>query len=265
VRFIDEHRYQLGGVEPICRVLSQHGWMIAPSTYYAAKSRPASARAVRDEQLKAEITRVWTENYEVYGAQKMWRELNRQGITVARCTVERLMRELGLRGARRGRKIRTTMPGKDGQRAGDLLRRDFTAPAPNRRWVAGFTHVAAWSGVVYVAFVVDIYSRAIEGWAAATHKRAKLVLDALDMALWRRDRAGMPAGPGLVHHSDAGSQGGFNRSSQHLDLGCMYGTAKRMGSSCNGAVGDAVAGAPAGGRTRRPAAVLGVDRQGNVE
>jgi putative transposase len=137
---------------------------------------------------------------------KMRRELNRQGITVARCTVERLMRELGLRGARRGRKIRTTMPGKDGQRAGDLLRRDFTAPAPNRRWVAGVTHVAAWSGVVYVAFVVDIYSRAIVGWAAATHKRAELVLDALDMALWRRDRAGTPAGPGLVHHSDAGSQ-----------------------------------------------------------
>jgi putative transposase len=142
----------------------------------------------------------------------MWRELNRQGITVARCTVERLMRELGLRGARRGRKIRTTRLGKDGQRAGDLLRRDFTAPAPNRRWVAGLTHVAAWSGMVYVAFAADIYSRAIVGWAAATHKRAKLVLDALDMALWRRDRAGTPAGPGLVHHSDAGRSTPASRS-----------------------------------------------------
>jgi putative transposase len=205
VRFIGEHE-AVFGVEPICRVLTQHGAPIAPSTYYAAKSRPVSARAVRDGQLKAEITRVWKDNYEVYGADKVWLELNRQGIPAARCTVERLMRQLGLQGVRRGRKVRTTVPGKDGQRAGDLLRRDFTAPAPNRRWVADFTYVAAWCGIVYVAFVVDVYSRAIVGWAAATHKRARLVLDALQMALWRRDRDGRPAGPGLVHHSDAGSQ-----------------------------------------------------------
>jgi putative transposase len=205
VRFIDEHK-RVFGVEPICRVLSQHGAPIAPSTYYAAKSRPPSARAVRDQQLKAEIARVWKENYEVYGADKVWLELNRQGIAVARCTTERLMRQLGLAGVRRGRKVRTTVPGKGGHRASDLLGRDFTAPAPNRRWVADFTYVAAWSGIVYVAFVVDIYSRAIVGWSAATHKRAKLVLDALQMALWRRDRDRRPAGPGLVHHSDAGSQ-----------------------------------------------------------
>jgi putative transposase len=205
VRFIDEHK-RVFGVEPICRVLSQHGAPIAPSTYYAAKSRPPSARAVRDQQLKAEITRVWKENYEVYGADKVWLELNRQGIAVARCTIERLMRQLGLAGVRRGRKVRTTVPGKGGHRASDLVGRDFTAPAPNRRWVADFTYVAAWCGIVYVAFVVDIYSRAIVGWSAATHKRAKLVLDALQMALWRRDRDGRPAGPGLVHHSDAGSQ-----------------------------------------------------------
>jgi putative transposase len=204
VTFIDEHK-DVFGVEPICRVLTLHGAPIAPSTYYAAKSRPPSARAVRDEQLRAEITRVWKENYEVYGADKVWLELNRQGIATARCTVERLMRDLGLQGARRGRKIRTTMPGTGGQRAPDLLGRDFTAPAPNRRWVADFTYVAAWCGIVYVAFVVDIYSRAVVGWSAATHKRAKLVLDALEMALWRRDRDGRPAGPGLVHHSDAGS------------------------------------------------------------
>jgi putative transposase len=179
---------------------------IAPSTYYAARSRPPSARALRDEQLKAEISRVWRENFEVYGSEKAWLELNRQGITAARCTVARLMRELGLQGVRRGRRVRTTIPGKDGQRAGDLLNRDFTAPAPNRRQVAGFTYVATWSGIVYVAFVVDIYSRAIVGWSAATHKRARLVLDALQMALWRRDRSGHPAGPGLIHHSDAGSQ-----------------------------------------------------------
>ena len=193
------------GVEPICRVLTEHGVPIAPSTYYAARSRPPSARAVRDEYLKSGISRVWRDNFEVYGAEKVWLELNRQGITVARCTVERLMRELGIQGVGRGRKVRTTIPGKDGQRAGDLLNRDFTAPAPNRRWVAGFTYVAAWCGIVYVAFVAGIYSRAIVGWSAATHKRASLVLDALQMALWRRDRSGHPAGPGLIHHSDAGS------------------------------------------------------------
>ena len=201
MRFIDEHK-DVFGVEPICRVLTQHGAAIAPSTYYAAKTRPASARAVRDGQLKAEIIRVWKENYEVYGADKIWLELNRQGITVARCTAERLMRDLGLQGARRGRTVRTTVPGKGGHRAGDLPGRDFTALAPDRRRVAGFTYVAAWCGIVCVAFVVDICSRAIAGWAAATRKRAKLVLDALQMALWRRDRDGRPAGPGLVHHSD---------------------------------------------------------------
>jgi len=201
VRFVDEHK-SVFGVEPICRVLSAHGAPIAPSTYYAAVSRPPSARSVRDAQLKTEISRVWKDNREVYGADKVWLELNRQGISVARCTTERLMRELGLQGVRRGRRVRTTVPGKDGQRAGDLLHRDFTAPAPNRRWAADFMYVATWSGIVYVAFVVDIYSRAIVGWSAATHKRARLVLDALQMALWRRDRDGRPAGPGLIHHSD---------------------------------------------------------------
>ena len=205
MRFIDEHK-GVFGVEPICRALTGHGAPIAPSTYYAAKARPPSARAVRDARLKAEITRVWKENREVYGADKVWLELNRQGIGVARCTTERLMRQLGLHGVRRGKKIRATTPGPGGQRAGDLLGRDFTAPAPDRRWVADFTYVATWSGIVYVAFVVDVYSRAIVGWAAATHKRAKLVLDALQMALWRRDRDGHPPGPGLIHHSDAGSQ-----------------------------------------------------------
>jgi putative transposase len=156
VRFISEHKDRADGglrwgVEPICAVLTEHGLKIAPSAYYAARSRQPSARAVRDEQLKAEISRVWKANYEVYGAEKVWRELNRQGIAVARCTTGRLMRDLGLQGVRRGRKVRTTIPGRDGQRAGDLLNRDFTAPAPNRRWVADFTYVAAWSGIVYVS------------------------------------------------------------------------------------------------------------------
>ncbi|SNR57670.1 Integrase core domain-containing protein [Actinomadura mexicana] len=166
---------------------------------------------------------------------------------MARCTVERLMRELGLAGVRRGRKIRTTVRDDGNDRAVDLLRRDFTAGSPNRRWVADFTHVTTWAGVVYVAFVVDIFSRAIVGWAASTTKRTRLVLDALDMALWRRDRAGHPVGPGLVHHSDAGSQGGFNWSSQHLmrRSGCC-GAGKSACGDPGGSAAAAVAGAAAG-------------------
>ncbi|MEU2266760.1 IS3 family transposase [Streptomyces olindensis] len=191
------------GVEPICRVLTSHGLKIATSTYYAAKNRTPSDRSVRDEELKTQISRVHADNFSVYGVRKVWRQLHREGIPVARCTVARLMRDLGLEGVRR---IRTTVRDDGQDRAGDLLRRDFTASRPNERWVADLTYVATWSGTVYVAFVVDVFSRAIVGWSAATSKRAKLVLDALDMALRRRDRAGTPAGPGLVHHSDAGSQ-----------------------------------------------------------
>lgn len=194
------------GVEPICRVLTSHGLKIATSTYYAAKNRTSSTRAIRDAELKTHISRVHTDNFSVYGVRKVWRQLHREGIPAARCTVARLMRDLGLEGVRRGKKICTTIRDDGQERAADLLRRDFTASSPNERWVTDFTYVATWSGVVYVAFVVDVFSRAIVGWSAATSKRAKLVLDALDMALWRRDRAGTPAGPGLVHHSDAGSQ-----------------------------------------------------------
>ena len=172
MRFIDEHK-DVFGVEPICRVLTQHGAPIAPSTYYAAKTRPPSARAVRDAQLKTQIMRVWKDNYEVCGADKVWLELNRQGTGVARCTTERLMRELSICGVRRGRKIRTTVRDERHDRAGDLLRRDFTAPAPDRRWVADFTYVATWACMVYVAFVVDIYSRAIVGWSAAVFRSAR--------------------------------------------------------------------------------------------
>lgn len=194
------------GVEPICRVLTGHGLQVATSTYYAAKSRPPSLRSVRDTELKEHISRVHADNFSVYGVRKVWRQLHREGIPVARCTVARLMRELGLQGARRGKRIRTTVRDEGHERAADLLNRDFIASSPNQRWVAGFTHMRTWDGVVYVAFVVDVYSRAIVGWSAATSKRAKLVLDAFEMALWRRDRAGTPAGPGLIPHSDAGSQ-----------------------------------------------------------
>jgi putative transposase len=187
-------------------VLSGHGLKIATSTYYAAKNRRPSARAVRDEEIKAHISRIHAANYGVYGVRKVWRQLHREGIVVARCTVTRLMRELGLQGVHRGKKIRTTVRDEGHERAGDLLKRDFTATRPNQRWVADLAHVMTWGGVVYDAFVVDVFSRAIVGWSAATSKRSKLVLDALNMALWRRDRAGTPTGPGLIHHSDAGSQ-----------------------------------------------------------
>lgn len=204
------------GVEPICRVLSEHGCKIATSTYYAAKKRLPSARALRDAELDEHIQRIHADNYGVYGARKIWRQLHREGHRVARCTVERRMKALGLQGVRRGRTIRTTVRDAGHERACDLVRRDFTAQAPNKTWVADFTHVAARCGVVYVAFVVDVFSRAIVGWAAATTKHTSLVLNALDMALWRRERSGRPAGTGLVHHSDAGSQYTSFRFTTHL-------------------------------------------------
>jgi putative transposase len=214
VRFISEHKSRFG-VEPICRVLSEHGVPIAPSTYYDAIRRGPSARAMRDEQLKAAITRVHAENYGVYGARKVWLQLNREGTAVARCTVERLMRELGLAGARRGKRIRTTRPDAAAARPADLVRRQFSPARPDRLWVADFTYVPTWAGMVYVAFVIDAYSRRILGWRAATTMRTSLVLDALEQALWTRRRDGAENLAGLVHHTDAGSQGGFNRWTQH--------------------------------------------------
>jgi putative transposase len=173
------------------------------------------------------------------------------------------MRDLGLQGVRRGRGVRTTIRDDGHERADDLLQRDFTASCPNERWVADFTHVSTWSGIVYVAFVVDVFFRAIVGWSAATSKRAKLVLDAPDMALWRRDRAGNPAGPGLIHHSDAGGQGGFNRSLQHLVLGGVDGQASRVDGVVDRTVADEVpgcAGASAGSGT----SILAGNREGGA-
>jgi len=216
VRFISEHKHRFG-VEPICRVLTQHGWPIAPSTYYDAVSRAPSARARRDELLKAAIARVHADNYGVYGARKVWLQLNREGTGVARCTVARLMRDLGLRGARRGKRIRTTIADPAAARPADLVRRQFSPPAPDRLWVADYTYVPAWTGMVYVAFVIDAYSRRILGWRAASSMKTALVLDALEQALWTRKRGGDRDLAGLIHHTDAGSQGEFNRSSQHLD------------------------------------------------
>jgi putative transposase len=213
VRFIDEHKAcRVGagglrwGVEPICAVLSEHGCPIAPSTYYGAIGRPPSPRAARDKQLKAAIAAVHQANYGVYGARKVWLAFNRERTPVARCTVERLMRELGLAGARRGKRHRTTVPDPAAARPADLVGRRFSPPAPDRLWVADFTYVATWSAMVYVAFVIDAYSRQILGWRAATTMRTALVLDALEQAIWTRQRGGSASLAGLVHHHDAGSQ-----------------------------------------------------------
>lgn len=212
MRFIAEHADRVTadglrwGVEPICAVLTQQGTPIAPSTYYDGRRRRRTAAELRDEQLRVEIERVWKENYQVYGARKVWLQLNREGISVARCTVERLMRGLGLEGAHRGRRYRTTRPDPDATRAADLVQRRFTPDRPDRLWVADFTYVATWSGTVYVAFVLDAHSRRILGWRAARCMQTALVLDALEMALWTRQRQGVADLAGLVHHSDAGSQ-----------------------------------------------------------
>lgn len=203
--YIDTHRHQYG-VEPICRTLG-----LAPSTYYAHKTRPPSARAIRDEATKPEITRVYESNYRVYGRYKIWRQLGREGIPVGRDQVGRLMGELGIAGVVRGTAKRTTISDPRAERAPDLVERRFAAGRPNQLWVADFTYAATWAHTVYVAFVIDVFSRRIVGWRADTSMRTDLVLDALDMAIWARDEIA----EGLVHHSDAGSQPRFKGSSQH--------------------------------------------------
>ena len=201
VRFVDDHR-AVYGVEPICRVLP-----IAPSTYYEAKAQEAdptrrSARARRDEELRAAIQRVWQENRRVYGARKVWKQLCREQVAVARCTVERLMRELELAGAvRGGRRVQTTVPAVAAERPADLVQRRFAATRPDELWVADFTYVATWQGMVYVAFVIDVFSRRIVGWRASAAMRTDLALDALDQALHARR-----PNERLVHHSDRGAQ-----------------------------------------------------------
>ena len=179
--FIDEHRL-LFGVEPICRVLRAAGLPIAPSSYYAAKIRPTSARAAADAVLKERIARVHADNFGVYGARKLWHALRRDGLPVARCTVERLLRELGLRGAVRGATVRTTLPDGAAGRPADLVERAFCADAPDRLWVADLTYIRTWSGWIYAAFVIDVFSRRIVGWQLAPHLRTSLALDALEMA-----------------------------------------------------------------------------------
>jgi transposase InsO family protein len=202
IAFIDEHR-KAYGVEPIFRVLP-----IAPSTYHehlAQRRDPArlSARARRDQALKPEVARIFAENFAVYGVRKVWRQMRREGSHVARCTVERLMRDMGLQGVIRGKPVRTTISDKAAPCPLDHVNRQFHAPAPNRLWVSDFTYVATWAGFVYVAFVIDIYARRIVGWRASRTAHAGFVLDALEQVIHERRPAHQG---GLIHHSDRGSQ-----------------------------------------------------------
>jgi transposase InsO family protein len=201
IAFIDDHR-AAHGVEPICRMLP-----IAPSTYYEHAARRADPsklpdRAKRDAELCGQIRRVWDTNFRVYGVRKVWRQLRREGTSVARCTVERLMRAMDLRGVVRGKTVRTTLSDKAAPCPLDRVNRDFKAPQPNVLWVADFTYVATWIGFVYVAFVIDAFARRIVGWRVSRTAEAGFVLDALEQALHAR----RPIAGGLVHHSDRGVQ-----------------------------------------------------------
>lgn len=236
VSFIDEHK-PTHGVEPICALLS-----IAPSTYYDRKAQQAnpdrlSNRSKRDAALRPEISRVWEENFQVYGARKVWRQLNREGIPVARCTVERLMRASGLSGAVRGRKARTTIADDTGARPSDLVCREFSASRPNQLWVSDLTYVTTWQGFVYVAFVIDVFSRMIVGWRASRSPRTDLALDALEQALWAR-----PDTRQLVHHSDRGVQYLSLRYTERLAEVGIEPSVGSVGDSYDNALAESVIG-----------------------
>lgn len=225
MRFVDEHKDRADGglrwgVEPICEVLTEHQLKIAPATYYAAKTRPASARAARDARLKPIIERVHRDNYGVYGVRKMHAALRRAGIDIGRDQTARLMRELGLAGVRRGTVKRTTVRDDTAARPADLVNRDFRADGPDQLWVCDLTYIRTWVGFGYLALVIDVFSRRIVGWALAGHMRTELPLEALELAVWTRQRHDFE---GLIHHTDAGSQTGLNRSSQHYLVGSPVG------------------------------------------
>jgi transposase InsO family protein len=237
VGFIDDHREEYG-VEPICEMLP-----IAPSTYHEQKSREADpsklpARAVRDAKLCEQIERVWKENLGVYGVRKVWRQLKREGVKVARCTVARLMGKMGLEGARRGRRFKkTTVVDEAAERPLDLVERDFTATRPNQLWVADLTYVPTWVGFAYVAFITDVFSRKIVGWRVSNSLRSDLALDALEQALHaRRDLEG------LVHHSDRGVQYLCIRYSERLGEAGIEPSVGSVGDSYDNALAETING-----------------------
>jgi transposase InsO family protein len=236
VSFIDEHR-QAYGVESICEVLP-----IAPSTYYEQKARQADptrlpARARRDADLCRQIERVWNENRRVYGARKVWHQMVRENTEVARCTVERLMQQMGLQGVVRGRKPRTTVPDELADRPADLVDRNFTADRPNQLWVADLTYVATWAGFVYVAFVIDVFSRMIVGWRVSRSLRSDLALDALEQALHARGDT-----KGLIHHSDRGVQYVSIRYTERLSAAGVERSVGSVGDSYDNAMAETING-----------------------
>ena len=237
IAFIDDHR-DIYGVEPICKVLP-----IAPSTYHAHVARRAnperlSLRTKRDAALKAEIQRVFEENFQVYGVRKVWRQLAREGIAVARCTVARLMRAMGLQGAVRGKSVRTTLSDKAVPCPLDRVNRQFQASRPNALWVSDFTSVATWSGFVYVAFVIDAYARRIVGWRVSRTAHAGFVLDALEQALHER----RPTRGGLVHHSDRGVQYLSIRYTERLSEAGIEPSVGSVGDSYDNALAETING-----------------------
>ena len=236
VAFIDDHR-KAEGVESICKELP-----IAPSTYYAHKATQAdptklSPRRQRDASLRIEIRRVWDENFMVYGARKVWRRLAREGHRVARCTIERLMRQMGLQGVVRGKPKRTTVPSDRDSRPLDLVKRVFHATRPNQLWVADFTYVATWSNFIYVAFVIDVFSRMIVGRRAARSMSADLTLDALEQALWARRIKDT-----LIHHSDRGSQYLAIRYSERLKDAGILPSVGSVGDAYDNALAETING-----------------------
>lgn len=236
VSFIDAHRGAYG-IEPICKQLP-----IAPSTYYECKARERDPQRLpprlrRDQELVPEIQRVHAANFDVYGVRKVWRQLKRERIVAARCTVERLMRSLGLQGVVRGRKCRTTIANDAAARPLDRVQRQFRASQPNQLWVADFTFVATWAGFVYTAFVIDVYARRIIGWRVARSMHSELVLDALEQAIWARSGA-----HGVVHHSDRGSQYLSIRYSERLaEIGAQPSVGS-VGDSYDNALAETVIG-----------------------
>ncbi|WP_107938108.1 MULTISPECIES: IS3 family transposase [Burkholderia] len=236
--FIDQHRDTFG-VEPICKVLR-----IAPSGYrrHAAQLRDPSrrsVRAIRDERLRPEIKRVWQANMQVYGADKVWKQMNRERIAVARCTVERLMKQLGLRGVMRGKRVRTTVPDAIAPRPLDRVNRQFKAARPNQLWVSDFTYVSTWQGWLYVAFVIDVFARRIVGWRVSSSMTTDFVLDALEQALYAR----RPGDDGtLIHHSDRGSQYVSIRYSERLAEAGIEPSVGSRGDSYDNALAETING-----------------------
>jgi transposase InsO family protein len=236
--FIDDHR-AVYGVEPICKVLP-----IAPSTYYlhaAHRANPElrSARSQRDEALSQQIRRVWDEHFQAYGARKVWWQLQREGLAVARCTVERLMQQMGLKGIVRGKTVKTTISDADAVCPLDRVNRQFSAERPNALWVADFTYVRTWQGFVYVAFVIDVFSRYIVGWKVSASAQTDFVLDALEQALYDRRPA---RDRGLIHHSDRGVQYVSIRYSERLAEACVEASVGSVGDSYDNALAETING-----------------------